>query len=356
MQQSHAERPKDAPTPKVFFSDTTPESLVHKLATGWPSAILQSSEASIILAGHAAKNLGFLNTLWDGSEIEVDRRNGESFVVRDAQLSASLMVQPGVIQRFISKNNGMARDVGFLARSLICAPVSTQGTRFTTGLEPESTKNLDKFTEMTRQILRDYYSDEGVLCSEQIVLEFSPEGVNFWRNFYNWLESRLGPSGYYSDIADFASKIGENIARLAAIFHVMDGKKGNVIDKTTVVQAINIAGWYLDEFKRLLGEPQQLSEEFTNARLLERWLNEKCTKRQSLNIPKNYVRTHGPNHIRKKLVLDGALSQLTSEGKLQMAIYNKTQIVCLNPQFFGIRQRGYLEPDPNPLLENTTYI
>jgi hypothetical protein len=55
--------PKNAKDP-LFYSDTTIEALLHKLATEWPSAFLRSSEASLIMTGRAVKNLAFLNELW----------------------------------------------------------------------------------------------------------------------------------------------------------------------------------------------------------------------------------------------------------------------------------------------------
>ena len=353
---AHAEvEPKHTLTPKLSYADTTPEALLHKLATRWPSAILQSSEASLILAGKATRNLGSLNILWDGGEVDVDRRNGESFVVRDAQLSASLMVQPGVIQKFISKGSGHARDIGFLARCLICAPTSTQGMRQLYSLEPKVSDCLDKFAQVIRQVLRGHYSDEGVLCSEKTVLQFSPEAAGEWLRFYNWVESCLLPGGYYSDIPDFASKVCENIARMAAIFHVMEGKTGNFIDSTATRSAVAICSWYLNEFKRLFGDAQQLSEEFTNARILERWLQEKCIQVQRLYLEKSYVRNFGPNRLREKRVLEGALNQLIWEGKLATSQQNKKHYIHLYAQYFGNRPPPYLEPDRRLPMTNTVY-
>lgn len=266
------------------------------------------------------------------------------------------MVQPGVIQKFLAKGNGQARDIGFLARCLICAPTSTQGTRQIHSLEPKSTEFLDKFAQATRQVLRGHLSDEGVLCAEKVVLEFSPEAAREWVEFYNRVETSLAPGGYFSDIPDFASKVSENVARMAAIFHAVEGKTGNLIDVQTTKSAVAISTWYLYEFKRLLGEPQQLSEEFTNARTLEQWLQKKCKEYQSLNILKSDVRNGGPNRLRNKRALDGALNQLSSEGKLYLALHQNKQFVCLSSQFFGIHQRRYLEPDPHPVLAIPSYI
>lgn len=354
---AHAENePRLAQSPKLFYADTTQEALLHGLATRWPSAVLQSSEASLILAGKASRNLAALNILWDGGEVDVDRRSGDSYTVRNAHLSASLMVQHGVIQKFLAKGSGHARDIGFLARCMICAPTSTQGERQIFSLEPKCTDSLDTFAQVTRELIRGYCSDDGVVCSEPIVLQFDANAARVWVDFYNWVEQGLKTLGMFSDISDFASKAPENVARVAAIFHAMEGKDGTLIDMQTTGCAIEVVKWYLFEFKRLLGEPNQLSEAFVNARQLEQWLQAKCLEHKSQQFSQSYVRTFGPNRLRDKKMLDGALMQLASEGKLSIQKFQKINWVVLNKMYFGDHPPPYLEPDPRNLIVPISYI
>lgn len=345
-----AARPTKPQSPKIFYADTTTEAMLCRLHSRWPSALLASSEASLILSGRAAWNLAHLNVLWDGGEVEIDRLSGDSFTLRDARLSASLMIQVGGMQKFLAKGNGQARDIGFLARCLISEPASTQGNRMLMSTASYQTPFLDNFTNVTRCLLSDFLSDEGVRCEQSTVLEFHADAAEEWRFFYNMVEASLAPGGGLADIPDFASKISDNVIRLAAIFHSVEGRLGKFIDRATILSAIAVATWYLGEFKRLLGDPQQLSDEFRDSRTLEAWLHEQCRRQPGRDrFHLAHIRNYGPNKLRNKRALDAAIDQLQREGKVSVWILNKQRVVILNMQYF---QAQFSVP-PQPMLQGT---
>ncbi|MGB4926411.1 MAG: YfjI family protein [Giesbergeria sp.] len=331
-----AKRPQEVRLPKLFYANTSPEALWFGLAKHWPSAILQSSEASTVLAGKMSQDFGALNSLWDGGEHVVDRRSGESFTLRDAKLSVSLMVQPGVMQKFLAKGDGHARDIGFLARCLVSAPTSLMGTRFLHNALKHETPYLNEFADAAHGLLNEYFSADDVLRVEPRVLQFESDAADAWLDFYNRVEGALAPGGYYSDISDFASKIAENAARMAAIFHAIEGKPGNLIDHESATSAVAVTTWYLNEFKRLLGEPQQLSDVHANSRILEVWLQEHCVRSgYRYQFLQRHIRTYGPNRLRDKKILGEALDQLARDQKLIIGKYNRQLCVSLNMQYFG---------------------
>lgn len=343
-----AVRPKKGQSPKIFYADATTEAMLYRLYSRWPSAMLCSSEASVILSGRAACNLGHLNVLWDGGEVEVDRLNAESFTLRDARLSASLMVQPGGMQKFLAKGNGQARDIGFLARCLISEPASTQGNRTLLATATHRTPFLDAFTKVTRGLMGDSLSDEGVRCDKPTILEFNADAAESWRHFYNQVETSLVPGGFLADIPDFASKISENVIRIAAILHAVEGRLGTQIDNKTIMSAISVGAWYLQEFKRLIGDPQQISDEFRDARALEAWLHEQCRRQPGCDrFHLAHIRNYGPNRLRNKRLRDVAIDLLQREGKLSVWILNKQRVVILNMQHFA---HDFSAP-PQPLLQ-----
>jgi putative DNA primase/helicase len=51
-----------------------------------------------------------------------------------------------------------------------------------------------------------------------------------------------------------AAKAAENIARLAALFHLLDHGAASTIDRMCVDSAAQIVGWHLQEAHRLLGD------------------------------------------------------------------------------------------------------
>jgi putative DNA primase/helicase len=73
------EKPEPPRVPSLLLGDETPENLAWRLAKRWPSSGVLSSEAGVILGSHGMnkdnimRNLGLLNTLWDGT-LSIGRR------------------------------------------------------------------------------------------------------------------------------------------------------------------------------------------------------------------------------------------------------------------------------------------
>jgi len=122
--------PKKPRPIQLIFEDVTQESLAYELYSGTGNAALVSDEGATILNARASQYLSVLNKLYSGDTITVSRRRSESFIVSDARLTLSLMVQPNSILRFYQKKGVEASGIGFLARFLVCNPASTQGGRY----------------------------------------------------------------------------------------------------------------------------------------------------------------------------------------------------------------------------------
>ena len=85
--------------PALIRQDDTVEALAFSLAKEWPSAGIVSSEAGLILGGHAMgkenvlKGLAQKNIFWDGSPLRIGRRTSESFAIRGVRLTIYLQAQ-----------------------------------------------------------------------------------------------------------------------------------------------------------------------------------------------------------------------------------------------------------------------
>lgn len=334
--------------PQLIYNDTTPEALLRGLQQNLPSAALFSSEGSSILNGAAARNMPALNALWDAAPmIRVDRVKSDSFSLTNARLTMSIMIQPDLLRQFLARKDGQARSSGLLARMLVAYPPSTQGTRFLN----HSTSTyylpmLRNFHLRITQLLEAYYPPDGKVQSSPCVLDFSPGAADTWRNLYNTVESEVAANKYLSDIRDHAAKIAENLARIAALFHLVD-HRDTQIWKDSVDRAAKISNWYLLEFKRLFGENSEMSIEHENAVKLENWLQEFFNKNnQQTYIPKSFIYTNGPNPLRNKRSLENALAILVRAGKIHLAFYGtKHMVVLLYPHF----QAKYFQNFNNPI-------
>lgn len=206
--------PQPPRSEKFLYEDTTPQALVQMLNENAPNGCLLTSEASSIFSGKALGELDKLNTLWDGGSVIVDRVTRDGFILQDARLTLSLMVQPNVIATFMGKRGEEARGTGFLARFLVAKPRSMAGTR-----------NVGKLSAMPRrQAFNDRIRDRLIWkrSNPRQMLHFSEPAANLWYEYSNFLEKEMQDNGLYYYLKDHASKLLENTSRLAAILHTFE--------------------------------------------------------------------------------------------------------------------------------------
>jgi hypothetical protein len=313
---------KPTPTnpPRIIYNDTNMEALLEGLHQSWASALLISAEGATVFGGQAMRGMDKLNVLWDGGDISKDRL-GVSFTVHDARLTSSIMIQEKPFLHFMEKRGKMARGIGYLARNLVAYPPSTQGTRFIYGSNTSPKPHLALFHERISEILS---TDNGK--SQFKELEMSPEAYACWMDFYNRTEAELLDGRYLADVRDFGSKIAENAARIAALFHHYLGRD-QYIQIDCVKNACEIAHWYACEFKDLFGK-SQIPPEQIDAQMLEEWLWTLFRKQNNITpVPKQRIRTYGPNQLRNADRLNGALWTLASAGKITIGKQGKTDVI-----------------------------
>ncbi|MBV9576012.1 MAG: DUF3987 domain-containing protein [Gammaproteobacteria bacterium] len=314
--------------PSLFFEDSTPEAIASRLAFGWPSASIWSDEGGIILSGYGMQNnatkfVALLNRMWDGKDFVSHRKTSKSFTITHRRLTVSLMLQPLLMQQMISKDQGVVRQSGFMARSLITYPENAMGTRFYE--EPsESLINLTAFHDRIISCLETSLSLDHKGCANIPVLSFSQQAKTEWVKQFNAMEAGLLLTDKWATITDFASKAAENTARLAALFHLFEGKD-NHISCEDVERAVEIIQWHLFETKRILATPQT-SAELQDAIKLLHWIINKGIK----NTTPQYLQQYSPIREKKRrdLAIDTLLEhhylrRLTSNGKLQLLINPK---------------------------------
>ncbi|MCV5869670.1 YfjI family protein, partial [Escherichia coli] len=85
-----------------------------------------------------------------------------------------------------------------------------------------------------------------------------------WIEFYNQVESEMRMIGLLYDFKDYASKMAENMARLAALLHYFSGDGGD-ISVTAVKAAVEIVAWYIEEYIRLFSKKEEFSLDVSEA-------------------------------------------------------------------------------------------
>jgi putative DNA primase/helicase len=309
---------------------------VSRFGMSYPSGALVADEAGGLFGGYAMtadngmKTFSALNKLWDGSTIDVDRRTKESFSLQGARLTAYLQTQPTTFTHFLKASGALARGIGFFGRFLFLRPPSTQGTRMYRDPPKDrpSLKALAKRLEMLLNKPPNIDLRTGALTLS--TLDFSPAAKAAWIAAHNKIERELGPLGALRDIRDFAAKAADNVARVSAIFHVVETGSGGLIERSAVDRAYAVVRWHLNEALRIWGQID-LPRDVSDARELDAWLRAHCRKNQILEVSSTYILQFGPSCTRSKPARDAALQRLTAAHRVRIRPNGRAQMICLNP-------------------------
>jgi len=278
---------------RILFEDTTMPALLRELAATCKNACLNSSEGGILLGRASGEYLLYLNKLWDGDELRVDRISHESFTVKNVRISLSLMTQEALLKRFVNRRDSFAKISGFLARCLTISPRSTQGNRVQLNSAQQDASNkkyIDWFHD--RQIHLLSQTEKQKEGTKQLI-SFSPEAAKIWNNFYKLVEHELKENGALADIRDFASKISNNMSRIAAVLHCFCGQKGDI--KAEIAQfSVDLCMIFIMEFKNIFGIKDPIQQAHENARLLHKFIYEKLQYHPRPGAGKRWLCQYGP--------------------------------------------------------------
>jgi putative DNA primase/helicase len=330
--RDHEQQKPPAPViPRLIYRDATPEALLHCIAKEWPSAALMSSEGGIVFGGHGMskesmmRNLATINELWDGKTIRTDRRAADSSYSAHGRLTVAIQVQHSVLNAFLDASAQQARGSGFLARFLVAAPESTQGKRMFTEA-PEHWPMLERYRARITELLNlPQYVEDGRV--NPALLHLTQEAKRVWIAFHDEIEVQLDDDGELRDVRDVASKIADNAARLAALFHVVEGATGDM-DANTMRNACRIARWHLNESRRLLNTPT--TPEASKAKRLNDWLVTKFKQQGVVKMSFTDIQHNGPAGMRKKEDLTPVLDALVELGRVKMTV-GAPRMVHVNP-------------------------
>jgi len=323
VEHEHA-RPVKPKQFKMIYEDTTPEALFSGLHENLPTAGLISSEGGALLNGRALGDLSKLNAIWSGDAISVDRKTSPSFELVGARLTTSVMVQSSALNEYLNRCGDKSRGSGLWARFLVCRPESTQGSRLMKN-ETMSWEHCNRFAARMDELL-----EQNVVLLEEPdrkrqTLSFTLEASRWWLNIYNDIEYQIRERGRFDKAGDHASKLADNIARVAALVHVFE-RSGGEIPLSALLFAVDFCLWCSDHFYNTFVPPEQWE---TDADLLYNWLLEKRKNKGLRWLSKTYIRQHCPNKIREINRLNEALEVLWERKKIDFDNRGRTQGISI---------------------------
>lgn len=345
------ERPKLPFIVRPIYQDATFTSLMLGLYQDCPYAALLSSEGTIVFKNLQIEDCGKLCTLYDGDTLEFSRKD-RNFPLRNVRLTFSVMTQIDSFRKFLEKGRGAIQEMGFLARMLVACPESQIGDRHM----DDSVKSsiwLDKFNAKIYSVLTQRFSDHKKLIGAFETLELSEKASSMYRDFFNSVEGSLSDSGALYDVRDHASKNPECALRMAALFHLMEEREGE-IQADMMQSAIKICTWHLFEYQRLFGQSSQISRDFSDKELLIKWFLVWSGQRGFQPFKKNYAYSYFPVTLRKKSAGDPILEELCLNKIISLESTRQGVFIILNQHYFLARAAGQLPTLPCQSFYNAT--
>lgn len=314
--REHAQhRPRKPKRLKLIHENVTPTALWTSLAESQPTTSLISDEGQVIISSRALSDPGLLNKAWDAGTLLIDRATAGELVIEKPALTMLLQFQPGVFQTLIDKKGQLLRDSGFFARCFIIAPPPMAGSRFLAYAPETAGEDLRRYHERCKQLLQMHHLDDNGELLPRQTLRFLAEAQARWDMEHDQIEAAMQDGGYFFCFRDFASKLTDKIARLAALLHFFDGHEGE-ISRETLERAIVIAQWFAAEYVRICTPPPVIPEAQQNAVRIRDWLVNHYQTTGSPFVRKNDALQLGPNAIRSKAALNEALSFLRMWGQV----------------------------------------
>lgn len=327
----------------LLLSDATPAAIKKALRQQMSGIGIFADEASTVFEGQILSEFAFINELWDGGTIHVDRARTGRWSIKDARLTMSLMVQPEVFARFLERRGKAARDIGLFARMLIAYPGSTQGSR--TLRDIPSLEHLNCFNNRVKVLLEKAHQCQLMSAGRRPHLKFDSSAQYYWNKEFDRTEEASAPFGELAGIKDYAAKFADNLARLAAVFHVFEDYSGP-ISLDTLDRASAVAKWYGLCFQHLFSSRPAVTQPFIldpldhqDAKLVQGWLAKQYMNRGTTEFEKKRLERCCPPRVRPVDRLNPALNRLTELEVIYPKSLLTPQQVILHQKFIEhIRQ------------------
>ncbi|WP_411749429.1 YfjI family protein [Serratia marcescens] len=306
------EKPVPPKTRKRIYNNVTPEALQTAMHSHSAHVGLIADEGANVLDRKVMNDLSFINSMWDGVSFHVDRKTTQSFTIENGRITLSVMVQKKPFDLYLKRQGERARGSGFFAR---CLPVlidehlTTQGGRFIKEHSSEI-RFLEGFYQRINEILAEDVGSDALI--KRVCLSFEPSAQYAWEDIYNQIESRIGPDEEYANMNDFASKLANNVARLAALLSYFSEGECQV-KRHYVDSAWSLCEWYMQQAVNIFGNEGGYYEA-----LLLAWLHREYSRTRRNHVRYNDIRRFGPNVLRKGKLLDRVIDSLEREEVIEI--------------------------------------
>tara|TARA_Y100001973_G_C5209118_1_gene343997 strand:- start:1295 stop:2770 length:1476 start_codon:yes stop_codon:yes gene_type:complete len=322
LEELKPEKPKLA---KIVYEDTTVEALLMGMSSAHNSAYLGSSEGGTVFQSGIMSATPVLNAIYSGDSQTVDRKTAESIYLDDARLTIHVMTQPSTLNTLRSKQKVDMKGNGFLARCLVCVSQSLCGYRFSYhAVNGDEDNYVDEFNSKIA------YSLSQCNSGQDTILRLSESARVAIAQISDNIERQQQPGGRYENDTDHASKLIENVHRVAAILHCLNSDVSGQIELEEVLQAVEIVSFFSDHYMSLFSESYLLA---ARAEQLYEWINNNYIFQGVRYLRCNWVMKRGPDCIRKGKPLYQALEFLEEQQRLKVFNHKRYSVIDLFPAY-----------------------
>lgn len=343
LTEHHLRKPNSPVSHCLNLDSFDAKTLINSLAMQSKFVFINSMEGVSVLNHKATPNIPWLLKSFSGEQIVFGygSPNPKSYSVRGALTTMNVMIQPKPFSDLLEDKHEQLITNGFLPRFLPAYPLPQRGRR----LIFDGTLNsdgLDAFNRRVYDVLSEssYFKNEG---QKKITMSFSPQARSLWIDVRNAIEASMAPGGGLFSVPEFAGRVANNAARMAANWQYF--QHGNAeISAVTLSAALEVCKWHAIEFVRMFSEDAHMLEPERDAILLEghlrRWYNQRAVWKWEFLVLQRF----SPRPLRgNKFKFIGALSILENQGKVVRVNDGSGEIIQLttyfiNPPIFNNQQ------------------
>ncbi|WP_299196123.1 YfjI family protein [uncultured Amphritea sp.] len=308
---------------RLLYQNTTPEALFQGLSEGVSTAGLATDEGDIFFRTSMSQARGHLNNFYSGDDTIITRATKPDILLNNVRVSTFIMIQPGILYRHQRPED---RDSGWWARFIFCVPGSMRGNRF---FSTDTVVRDDSWVAAEKRLKKIADENKALIETPDLpreVLKLSTEAIALWFRLANEIERQMQPGGRFAECPDHASKLADNVARVAALIHIFEEYDGD-ISESSLRMAIEMCSAFSINFQQVMVQPPQ---DIVDSHQLSAWFNE---QRQFNNrvLPYNYVRQYAPSPLRNKHRLRAAIDILLARNEICLFHNGKTRMINLMP-------------------------
>lgn len=336
LYKQHLAKPKMPKVPHLIHTELS-DTVIHNLIEKWPSTVVLADDGSSFL-DHASlkgtsarvKILSTLKKIWEGSPFDFDQRNSGRLIVEKPRLTSCVVIKESVVRTHLARKSELMFGADYCDYSLVTGMEQVPMARVHKEL-PLLMSDLYAFNQRIAELLKLPFTLDLHGTLKPVGISFSGPARGLAIDFFNEVETQTNIDGKYYQVSGFVSKLPENVARVAALFHIFEGRDGR-IEVDIVNRAIAICRWYLDEALRFFLD-FSLPKELSDVVRVENFLLRRFDGDSQFAMTKHILRRDGP--VRDLKRLERSLRELVDMDRIRVVEQGRSEIIELNPKIRG---------------------